>query len=437
MKILLIIGSATLMAFAAQVRAPVELPSSSVLAQLPDDTTKRRFIIDCTNCHQMGFDKAYPSGRVRTEAEWRSIVGRMMQYAGAQTGFPIMSSSRDSVATAKYLAQHLRGAPTAVSAARINTGRASVREFLMPVPTDLPHDVAVDSSGKLLITGMFSHVLYDLDTTSGALTEIPIPVERANPRAIEIAANGDWFVLLGGPNKVARFAQGTKQWTTTDIGMYGHSIALDAAGRGWFNGHFTRQPEQIGFVDVASGKATFHDTPAHPTMAAVPGGPIPYELRVAPDGKVWMSELQGNRLMAYDPREKSFSVFDLPRQVSGPRRFDVDASGVLWIPEYSGNSLTRFDPVRRRFSRFVLPRQDAVPYIARYDSRRGLVWIGTNASDEVYAFDPRTSKFTTYALPSSGVIIRHMVVDPRNGDLWLAYGASPGLPARIARLRPS
>jgi len=45
-----------------------------------------------------------------------------------------------------------------------------------------------------------------------------------------------------------------------------------------------------------------------------------------------------------------------------------------------------------------------------------------------------TCRFAVYPLPSRGALIRHIAIDPRTHDVWLAYGASPGIPARIARL---
>jgi hypothetical protein len=36
-----------------------------------------------------------------------------------------------------------------------------------------------------------------------------------------------------------------------------------------------------------------------------------------------MSELQGNRLFAYDPKKETSAVFDMPEAWSGPRRFDI------------------------------------------------------------------------------------------------------------------
>ena len=119
--------------------------------------------------------------------------------------------------------------------------------------------------------------------------------------------------------------------------------------------------------------------------------------------------------------------------ITAPRRLDIDSAGIVWIPAYAANSLVRLDPRSGATREFELPRVDAVPYVAR--AWRGTIWVGTNASDEVYAFDVGTERWRVYSLPTRGAVIRHLVIDPRNGDVWLAYGGSPGIPARIARLR--
>lgn len=435
------------------------LSSAEVLSLLPDGAEKRRLVLDCTGCHQFDARVAYPGGRARTEAEWEEAVARMLGYAGATTGFPVISAARDPKATAAWLARHLPAAPAA-PAARVTkgvpahgpatppVGRGEVVEYLLPEARDLPHDVAIDSAGRVVVTGMMTHVMYVLDPAAnggrGAFRPVPIPVERANPRALDVDAAGRWWVALGAPNQVARHdpaaaARGEAAWRVFDAGMYAHSVAVGPRGDVWLNGHFTRAPELVARVDTAGTGVRPVALPPHPTLAAGPGGPIPYELRVARDGVVWMSELHGNRLLAHDPRDGSARAFDMPEPHMGPRRFDVDAGGVLWIPAYAAGALVRLDPRAAGAARFrthPLPVRDAVPYVARVDARSGAVWIGTAAGDVVLRFDPRTERFTAYPLPSRGALVRHLTIDPRTGDVWLAYGASPGIAARIARLRP-
>jgi virginiamycin B lyase len=409
--------------------------AAQLLQLLPNGEEKRRFILDCTGCHAFDARIAAPAGRARSIAQWDSAVHRMLQYAGATTGFPVIAAAREPASTAQWLSRWINDSSLATVALTVPRGSANVREFLMPMPQDLPHDVAVDAEGQVVITGMFSHKMYRLDPATGAMETIGIPAERAGPRAVVIDDGGAWWVLLGGPRRVARHDPTFGTWTMHDIGMYPHSIGIDAAGRVWFNGHFTRDPEQIGFVDP-SGAVTLRNVPAHPVLAKVDGGPIPYELRVAPDGAVWISELGGNRLVRHDPTANRFRVFEMPSPHSGPRRFDVDASGALWIPEYAGGRLTRLDPSSGAFSHWNLPVADAAPYVVRVDRQRGDVWIGTGAADAVFRFDPRTQQFRTYDLPTRGALVRHLDIDPRTGVVWAAYGASPGIPARVARIQP-
>ena len=206
--------------------------------------------------------------------------------------------------------------------------------------------------------------------------------------------------------------------------------------RAWFNGHFTHSPELIGYVDMVSGAVKTIAVPDHPAMGKGPGGPIPYEIRVAPDGRLWGGELQGNRLFAYAPANGTFTMYDMPMAHSGPRRFDIDAQGIVWIPAYAANALFRLDPATGSITEIPLPVKDAVPYVVRVDPRNGALWIGTSAADALFRYDPATGQFASYPLPSHGALVRHMAIDPKSGAVWLAYGESPGMPARIARVAP-
>ena len=428
-----------------QVRAnpaPRSRTSAEVLSMLPDGEEKRRFVLDCTGCHQLDERVAGLAGTERSVDQWDEAITRMLRYAGATTGFPVISAHREARSTAEWLARHLAAAGSgggSAAARRPATpppASAIVTEYELPLPHDLPHDVAVAADGRIVITGMMSHRMYRLDPATGSFDEVAIPVERANPRALEIDEAGDWWVLLGGPMQLARYRPRDGTWSRWGIGVYPHSVALDRAGRAWFNGHFTREPELIGFVSPGDSSVTTVALPLHPTLASTPGGPIPYELRVAPDGRVWTSELQGNRLIAHAPGTRDFEVFEMPLAHSGPRRFDFDARGAAWIPAYAANALVRLEPSTRTFTSHTLPVADAVPYVVRVDATRGRIWVGTSAADAVFAFDPVTSRWSTYPLPSRGALVRHMAIDARTGDVWLAYGASPGIPARVARLSP-
>ena len=410
--------------------------SSDWLALLPEGEAKRKFILDCTGCHQFDARIARPGDRARTEAGWDSAVTRMLRYGGARGSFPVIASDREARATAAWLAASLGDRVAAPSRRPPANPRWTVTEYPMPEPRDLPHDVAVDRDGRVVITGMFTHVAWLLDPATGRMDSVGIPVARANPRSVEIAPDGSWWFALGQPKSLARFDPVARAWRVYDAGVYPHSVAVGADGRAWFNGHFTRAPEVVGWFGADSSARRYEVTP-HPTLAQDPGGPTPYEIRIGPDGRLWGSELHGNRLFAVDPRTGRVETFDMPAPHMGPRRFDVDARGVVWIPAYASNELVRLDPAATgaaRTTRIGLPLRDAVPYVVRVDPASGRVWVGTGAADALLGYDPATRRWETIALPSRGALVRHLAIDPRTRDVWVAYGASPGIDARIARV---
>jgi virginiamycin B lyase len=408
---------------------------ASYLAALPEGEEKRRFALDCTGCHRADERVMYPGGRARTAAEWSAAVTRMLGYAGASTRFPVIAAGRDPAATGAWLARHVPAREALRDVPLPPPSPATLTEYPHPIPTDLPHDVAVAGEG-VVVTGMLSHRMFTLDPRTGEFREVAIPLERANPRAVEVDADGVWWVLFGAPQRVGAYTPRTGTWRTWDLGMYPHSIGRDARGRVWFNGHFTRDPELVGFLDSATGRTTTFAVPSTPALREG-AGPVPYDLRIAPDGTVWGSELHGNRIFRFDPATERFAVFPLPQAHSGPRRMDFDAAGGLWVAEYAANHLTRFDPRTGRFARHRLPVPDALPYVARADRRRGTVWVGTGAADAVFRFHPASGRWDTYPLPTRGALIRHLDVDERTGAVWAAYGAAPGVPPRIVRIEPA
>ena len=414
----------------APAPAQETLPASAYLSVLPDGETKRRFIIDCTGCHTYHSGIAYPAGVARDRESWHERTSSMVQRFGASSGFPVISAARDPDATAAWLATTMpaRG-EVKWSWPTVGAGKADIREYTLPGSGDLPHDLAVQGD-EVAITGMFTSRMYVLNAETGAVTTTPTP--EPNPRAVEIDGAGNWWVVLGGPQKLARRSP-NGEWRTWPVGFYAHSVALAPDGGVWANGHFTHRPELIKRLDPATGAVQSFEVPPHPQFNNTP---VPYEIRVGGDGIVWMSELQGNRIVRLNPANGETRVWTMPTTASGPRRLDVDASGVVWIPEYGANKLARFDPGTEKFTEYELPIKDAAPYIARYDARRKVVWLGTGMADALFRFNPETAHFTYYRLPTPDALVRHLTIAP-NGDIWLAPGSSPGTtPARVVRVRP-
>lgn len=410
-------------------------PSSTLLSLLPDGETKRKFILDCTGCHQFDRRTIASGDWTKTREEWVARINQMIAFAGANSAFPVMSAERQAEPTADWLVEHL-GSGAAIPEPEPQPeprGDIVIREYDVPVPVDLPHDVMVAPDGKIVVTGMLTHQMYVLDPESGEFETISIPVPNANPRALDIDDAGNWLVLLGAPQRMARFDPATQEWESWELGMYPHSVIRDGAGRIWFNGHFTADPELIGHLDTTSGQVVTYEVPGEAPAAG--GSTIPYGLRVAPNGTIWGTQLAGNRLVRFDPAIRAFRLYPLPTSHSGPRRLDVGPDGTVWIPEYAGNKLARFDPVAERFHEYEFPIPDALPYVVRVDRRREMVWIGTAAADVIARFDPAAERFDIYPLPTRGALVRHIDIDEATGTVWGAYSPAPAIRPRVFSVR--
>ena len=414
------------------VSDPDHLPASAFLAGLPEGEEKRRFILDCTGCHVFDDSIAYPNGSVRSAQQWATDIARMLATTGPGTGFPIISSHPDPEPLGEWLEGHLSTfEPRPLPSSSHMSTAVELTEYDVPQPLDLPHDLMVDQTGNVVVTGMFTHRMYELDPASGAWTTTDIPVEFANPRALEIDDQGRWWVLLGAPQQIAMYEPSGGNWEFHEIGMYPHSIMRGPEGLIWFNGHFSYEPELIASLDPTDGSIQHYEVPNEGDAEST----IPYGLRVDPAGIVWATQLRGNRLIRLDPSTGDLNTWTMPVSHSGPRRPDIGPDGMIWIPEYSGNAVTRFDPTTEEFTRYPFPAGDALPYVVRIDQERGTVWVGTAAGDVMASVDPATGAYQLYPLPTVGALIRHLDVDESTGDVWAAYGASPGIPGKILRVR--
>ena len=417
-----------------------QLPASVFIGLLPEGAEKRRFIVDCMGCHPLNQKVMWDAeGRFLDQADWQASTEKMLSFSGHTTAFPILPPDRAPEPTAEFVGPHLteERVSAAVRAApefRAPTRPYEVTEYDLPEQRDFPHDLMLDSRGRVLVTGMFSGLMYVLDPATGAFDALPIPTEQANPRALDVDERGDWWILCGMAHQIAHYSVEEEAWTMHDIGMYGHSIAVDSRRRAWFNGHFTNAPIEMGWVDGKTGAVHTLEVPAIDTPPEQ-GGPIPYGLRVAPDGTVWSTELAGNRLIEHDPESGETRAYEMPSPHSGPRRLDVAPDGSVWIPEFSAGKLARFDPETRTFEEHDFPTKDSLPYCARVDAERGLLWVSQCGNDAIARVNLETREIVEFRLPVTTAFIRHLDVDPETGDVWAAYSHSPGIHPRIVRLR--
>jgi len=127
-------------------------------------------------------------------------------------------------------------------------------------------------------------------TTSGAVSEYPVPTANAQPRGITVGPDG----------------------------------AL------WFT---ERRGNRVGRVTTGGEVTEFNELPtadSRPGRIIAPG-----------DGNLWVAEGDGNRLAVVDTSGQATELAELATKGGEPAGMAVDAQGTLWITELSGNRLAK------------------------------------------------------------------------------------------------
>ena len=464
-----------------------------VVRQLDDPADAHHLKRECTYCHQQG---SLTTRRPRSEAEWRKIIGLMgrrgaMLPATVRERLPaLFIAAYDREAAVPELTRGWEDAETFWPSPGPEASRSRVDEWDLGGRASMQHDIVVHPSGAVYSVDASQDRLHRLvpHPTAPERRSWPVPAEgvpdggvmrpasqpraqadnqRVGPHSLQVAPDGALWITLASGNQLARFDPKEERFEIHPVaaGVYPHTLRFDARGRFWYT---MAASNHVGLFDPATGAQHHVRLPARTwaqevvlrilpftmwldrqfdlrAMASEGGDgftmPVPYGIDIAPDGGVWFSQLNENRIGRIDPDSFEVSLVETP--FPAPRRLRFDSKGTLWVPSFSAALLAAFDPETGRFETWPLPSdpiEGEAPYALHVDPRTDHVWIcGTN-SDTLIRFDPEREHFTVYPLPTRVTYTREIDFDAQ-GRVWTSNSNSPawqieGGQPRVLRLDP-
>ncbi len=161
---------------------------------------------------------------------------------------------------------------------------------------------------------------------------------------------------------------------------------------------------------------------------ALPAGSGPVTVSVAPDGTLWFTEGQANRIGRIAPDGSGYRSFELPHARSAPRIIALGADGNMWFSEHDGNRIGRITP-DGDIREFNIPTAGSQPRAIALGAD-GNLWFGEFAGNRVARITPQGG-ITEFALPTPDSGPRALAAGP-DGNIWYsAFRAS-----RIGRITP-
>jgi virginiamycin B lyase len=451
---------------------------------------------ECTYCHQQGSEL---TRRPRPADEWQKVI-QLMQRRGARIDETLVGQLAPALVAAYEPAHAVARltvgwedadafAPPPGAAVR----RSLVEEWDLGSRASMQHDVIVHPDGRLYSVDGSQDQLHRLDPATGKRDAWPVPqgdrplggifgetrgpvsqtaVARVGPHSLQVAPDGSLWLTLAIGNQLARFDPDAERFEIHEVaeGHYPHTLRFDARGRIWYT---MAASNHVGMFDPATGAQRHVRLPARTWQQDVAlrmmpallwldqqldlrseggGGsftmPVPYGIDVAPDGGVWFSQLNEDRIGRIDPETLAVELFETP--FPAPRRLRFDAGGTLWVPSFSAGLLAAFDPRTQRYRSYELPTRPLlgeVPYALAVHPKTQDVWVcGTN-SDTLIRFRPpkadapaTDAAWTVYPLPTRVTYTRELDFDVA-GRVWTSNSNSPswqieGGQPRVLRLDP-
>ena len=164
----------------------------------------------------------------------------------------------------------------------------------------------------------------------------------------------------------------------------------------------------VAVVPLAAfaGGSNYGVTPgAHPNLAGkVTEWPVPTpnfarDQAAAPDGSIFISVMNGNKVARFDPKTKTFREWDLPPR-HHPHGVLVDKHGIVWTTGNGNGSIGRLDPATKKIVEYKTPSGGGGPHTLVITDDGATIWFTMQSGDKIGRLDTQTGAIREY--PTSG-----------------------------------
>lgn len=158
----------------------------------------------------------------------------------------------------------------------------------------------------------------------------------------------------------------------------------------------------------------------------------PHDPAIAPDGALWYTGQQANKLGRLDPKTGSFKEYPLTTPDSGPHGLVADIAGDIWFTANYKGYIGKLDPTTGRVTEFPMPDKRATDPHSLVFNREGMIFFTTEESGFVGRLDPATGKISLKKVPTPNANPYGIIVGP-DGDIYFCeFGTNT-----IGKVNPS
>ena len=421
-----------------------QMTNADWLASFPGTDQQKLPLLGCTGCHTL--ERIARS--THDENEWMTTIKRMATYA--QESSPLKPQKTEDSFLGRTPPEVLQRLAAYLATLNLSQGpqwkyplkvmpRVSgpgthvvVTEYKLPQPVFEPHDVILDSKGKVWFSDFVELKLGTLDPKTGKVTEYALPLRKpgAPVGELDIEQDGPHDLVMGmtWQATLARFDTNTKKFNFYPIPAAADDSKAqlimttnraDVDGEVWTanEGH-----HEFYRVNLATGAFQKYGPFQHTS----------YGLAADSHNNLYFADFGNDTIGRVDAKTGEATFFQTPTKMSKPRRGHIDAQDRFWFAEFAANAVGMFDPATGTIREWQVPTAWTAPYDAIVD-KDGDVWTGGMTTDRVVRLNPQTGAAVEYPLPDD-TNIRRVFVDNRTSPPTFWTGSNHG--AAIVKVEP-
>jgi virginiamycin B lyase len=150
----------------------------------------------------------------------------------------------------------------------------------------------------------------------------------------------------------------------------------------------------------------------------------PHDPAVAPDGALWVTEQQANKLGRLDPNTGQFREYPLKTPDSGPHGLVADKEGNIWFTANYKGYIGKLDPKTGAVAEYKMPDQNAKDPHTPVFSPDGALWFTVEESNFIGRLDPHTGQIKLKQVPTPHSVPYGMVVTSQGVPFFCEFGTN-------------
>jgi virginiamycin B lyase len=170
------------------------------------------------------------------------------------------------------------------------------------------------------------------------------------------------------------------------------------------------------------------DFQGHVTEWSVPTPTFARDPAPAPDGSIFISVMNGNKVARFDPKTETFKEWDMPPG-HHPHGVLADRQGMVWTTGHGNGTIGRLDPHTGEVTEYKTSSPETGPHTLVLSDDGKTIWFTMQTGNRIGRLDIASGKITEYA--SSGG--PYGIAIDKAGNVWWCRMADD----RLGRLEPA